>query len=118
MFVLKSKYEELVELNKNLVERNEVLAKQLYQMEHLQNERDYGEVRKAGYAVDLDSMNAFSVERSINEGRPKTIIGHVKPDGSIGEWMLDCSADTHRSLVQQFKDIIVERKKAEKDLQS
>lgn len=73
------------------------------------------EETKADFAFDFNSVNAFSVERNIHDGRPCTIIGYLLPaeevkDGTITnsdkvrEWHLFCSIDQHKALVKAFKE--------------
>jgi chromosome segregation ATPase len=63
-------------------------------------------VYKCAPAVDLRSMRAFSVERMYKDGELVTIIGYIKPDNSIGEWVLYCSATHHNSIVNEFRMIV------------
>lgn len=69
--------------------------------------------RNSTFTFDFKTINAFSVERNIHDGRPCTIIGYLLPketvkDGEITntdvvrEWYLYCSAEQHEQLVNQF----------------
>lgn len=73
------------------------------------------EEMKADFVFDFNTVNAFSVERNVHEGRPCTIIGYLLPteevkDGTITnsdkvrEWCLYCSIDQHKALVKAFKE--------------
>lgn len=73
------------------------------------------EEANASFAVDFKTINAFSVERNVHDGRPCTIIGYLLPketvkDGGITntdvvrEWYLYCSINKHESLVQEFRE--------------
>lgn len=61
---------------------------------------------KCAPMVDLRGMRAFSVERMYKNDYPVTIIGYVKPDNSIGEWTLWCSAEQHNAIVNEFRMIV------------
>jgi hypothetical protein len=72
--------------------------------------------RDAEIAVDFAAIDAFSVERTIRDGLPTTIIGYLKgeteatEDGTIltnkgvKEWYYHCSDKRHQELVDKFKE--------------
>lgn len=75
-----------------------------------------GEYSTAKYAVDWREMNAFSVERVMENGAPKTIIGYILAEPVVStdsdnvtykdvvrEWTLYCSHEEHQRLVDQFE---------------
>lgn len=77
-----------------------------------------GEMATASYAINWDTMNAFSVERMWENGLPKTVIGYLlsepivttTQEGSqlvtdkdiVREWTLYCSAEKHEQLIREF----------------
>jgi hypothetical protein len=61
---------------------------------------------KCAPMVNLRSMRTFSVERMYKNDELVTIIGYVKPDNSIGEWVLYCSAEHHNAIVNEFRMIV------------
>lgn len=73
--------------------------------ENLFNEK-YDRIEKLGFSINFKILKAFSIERHIQEdGREATIIGHkFNNDGTIKEWVLYCSRDTHEQLVTQFNE--------------
>lgn len=64
------------------------------------------DARSCSVAIDFEQMDAFSIERVVQDGVSCTIIGYLKslsnetPD--IGEWVLYCDETTHEQLVDQF----------------
>lgn len=61
---------------------------------------------KYSCAVDWDRMNAFSIERAYPKSEDfvhATVIGYLKADGTIGEWILWTDEETHNKLVEEFK---------------
>jgi len=56
------------------------------------------------YAIDFAAINAFSIERGVNQhDAPTTTIGWLDKEGRTNEWYFYCSQDTHEGLVRQFK---------------
>ena len=100
----KRELERLTSTNANLAARIQELT-----------ERIEGEYSKATYAIDWREMNAFSVERIMENGVPKTLIGYlltepvVTTDDNVTykdlvrEWTLYCSHEEHQRLVKQFE---------------
>lgn len=63
-------------------------------------------LHKCAPMVDLRAMRAFSVERIYRNDELATIIGYLKPDNSIGEWILWCSADSHNAIVNELRMLV------------
>ena len=76
------------------------------------------EVSKAPVAIDFDTMRVFSIERSISNNRPCTIIGYyvndpvLSADGEmvvdrdqVKEWTLSCNNQRHEELVKKFNEL-------------
>lgn len=68
------------------------------------------ELESAIFEVNFEVMNAFSIERITREGKNETIIGYLRPNGDIGEWVLQCSITEHNRLVQKFVDYVENNK--------
>jgi hypothetical protein len=79
-------------------------------------ERIDGEYSKATYSLDWKEMNAFSIERMMENGTPKTVVGYLLTEPVIStdndnvtykdvvrEWTLYCSHEEHQRLVKQFE---------------
>ena len=81
------------------------------------------EYSKASYALDWEKMNAFSIERMMEHGIPKTVIGYITQEPLITtsgndenqiitekdivrEWTLYCSHEEHQRLVKEFNDYV------------
>jgi hypothetical protein len=74
------------------------------------------EYAKASYSMDWGTMNAFSVERMIENGMHKTIIGYLIAEpvttvqdnvtykDVVREWSLYCSHQQHEKLVAEFNE--------------
>lgn len=100
----------------NLKKENEKLA----YANKVYRERLEGEMSKASFSIDWNTMNAFSIERGWNNGTLQTTIGHILQEPVIvtegegekkvtqkdvvREWTLYCSAEEHERLVQEFND--------------
>ena len=53
--------------------------------------------------INWKLMKAFSIERSYDDNAHLiTIIGYFAPDGSLGQWHLYTSEDTHAALLKEF----------------
>jgi hypothetical protein len=61
---------------------------------------------KCAPAVDLRSMRAFSVERVYKNDELVTIIGYLKQDNNVSDWVLYCSAKHHNDIVNEFRMIV------------
>ena len=59
------------------------------------------DVSKSEFAFDFSAVNAFSIERNINDGVPVTVIGYTI-GGEVKEWYLYCNQERHSSLVKEF----------------
>ena len=85
--------------------------------------RTEDEYSKASYALDWKKMNAFSIERMMEHGIPKTVIGYITQEPLITtsgndenqiitekdivrEWTLYCSHEEHQRLVKEFNDYV------------
>lgn len=114
MFVnYKSKYNQQFE-------RAERLEKRIAELEAAikrHNDHVYEAARKdvatSSFAVDFETMNAFSIERLIENSTSKTVIGYLTTDrvaGEMGntekktvrEWTFYCSHEEHERLVKEF----------------
>lgn len=61
-------------------------------------------------ALDLQAMRAFSVERTQHSsGHPVTVVGYIRPNNVLGEWILHCSVEQHAKIVEEFKKIVSNR---------
>ena len=61
---------------------------------------------RSGFAADWKRMNAFSIERIVQDGVAVTMIGYCKgPEDKpeVGEWCFRCNQDTHERLVEEFR---------------
>ena len=74
------------------------------------------EMANASFAINWDSMKAFSVERMREGAVTKTIIGYILEEpvvvsednvttkDVVREWTLYCSIETHEKLVAEFNE--------------
>lgn len=74
------------------------------------------ELEAASFAINWDSMKAFSVERMREGAITKTIIGYILEEpvvvsednvstkDIVREWTLYCSPETHEKLVAEFNE--------------
>lgn len=108
---LKVQIEDLKKENEKLKFANEEYQKRLF-----------GEMSTASFAINWDTMNAFSVERMWENGLHKTVIGYmveepvtvvegeVTTKDVVREWTLYCSAEKHEELVKEFREWIPKAK--------
>ena len=72
-------------------------------------------IQSSEFCVDFKEMNAFTIERFVNNNNPCTLIGYfidepvIVDDKTIGskkvlnQWYLYCTQERHTELVDQFK---------------
>ena len=73
-------------------------------------------VAAAEPSIDFNSMRVFSIERTVSNNKPCTVLGYyindpiVSADGEmivdrdkVKEWTLYCNNDRHATLVEEFK---------------
>ena len=65
--------------------------------------QQYKEIYDCDVIINFNVMDVFSIERTIQNDKPSTIIGYVLPDKTIGEWGLYCSKEQHQRLCEEFK---------------
>jgi hypothetical protein len=101
MFVLASTYLKQLEKNGELlnkIDEKDRLIKMLH--EQIDNR-----IVRSACEIDFNVINAFSVERNVNDNRPCTIIGYFIDNSTAPlEWYLFCSDDQHHKIVTQFKE--------------
>lgn len=80
------------------------------------------EARDLPVTLNFGWMDAFSVERVVQNGYPLTVVGYkLRKDSrhsngndttyEIKEWYLHCSEKVHRDVVKQFNQYMEERKR-------
>jgi len=92
-----SKHVAVKTLQAELEQANEKIKKLEQQLKQRPNDMD-----KASFNVDFRKINAFSIERSVRDHLPVTIIGHWV-DGKVDQWYLYCSLSEHEKLVKDFE---------------
>lgn len=110
MFTNNKRVQELLDLNLNLSNRLNLVDKRYKDLTDTLAETS----RKAPVSIDFITMNAFSIERLLNDRKvPYTNIGYFlrKSDGSmeLKEWFLYVSEEIHNTLVVQFNEYIVKK---------
>ena len=98
MFVLRSKYQKLLDQNSDLIDDRDNLRTKLTLALNDLADRN----RDASFAVDFDQLNPFSIERNVSDGKPCTIFGYFDKNGAASEWYLFCSLETHNQLVEDY----------------
>lgn len=61
---------------------------------------------KCAPMIDLLGMRAFAVERMYKDGEQVTVIGYVKPDNNISEWILWCSPEQHKAIANELRMLV------------
>jgi len=69
---------------------------------------------ESDFACNFKQMNAFAIERNVNNDAPCTIVGYkvVGDDGKevIKEWYMYCSVERHNQLAAEFRKYVKEDK--------
>ena len=110
-----------VERLNQLVKAHEVAYNELVEYYDKRNKELDSEIRDLPVTLDFGRMDAFSVERIYNEGRPYTVVGYklrqdVRKDNvttstyEVKEWYLNCNDKVHKDVVKQFNQYMEERK--------
>ena len=86
-------------------------------------EKINAEMHSSEFSVDFAEMNAFSIERFVNNNIPCTVIGYfieepvtldekkVASKKVLNQWYLYCTQERHTELVEQFKTYMKGKKK-------
>lgn len=64
-------------------------------------------VEESTFLMDFIKLDAFSIERTLNEGKAETVIGYIDRKDEVKEWYLSCSTKTHEDLCDLFKKQIL-----------
>jgi hypothetical protein len=64
-------------------------------------------IQESDFEINFKAIKALSIERTIENGIPMTVIGYKKSDNSISEWNFVCSDENHKRLAEQFKKDIL-----------
>ena len=106
----------------NLVKENEALKAEVNQLKKV-IENVNNAIQSSEFSVDFAEMNAFSIERFVNNNNPCTLIGYfidepVVVDGKmmgsnkvLNQWYLYCTQERHSELVVQFNAYMKGKKK-------
>jgi hypothetical protein len=98
MFVLRSKYQKLLDQNSDLIDDRDSLRTKL-----VQAQSDLADqTQDAQFAIDFARLRPFSIERNVSDGKPCTILGYFNKDGAVAEWYWFCSLKTHNQLVEEY----------------
>jgi hypothetical protein len=67
------------------------------------------------FEFDFKALNAFSIERIVDNKTPHTVIGYIRSkceDGStnIGQWVFYCSQKEHNRLAEKFVEYTKSKK--------
>lgn len=111
-----------VERLEQLVTSCEVAYNELVEFYDKRNKELEDPARDLPVTLNFGSMDAFSVERMVQNGSPVTVVGYklrkdVRHNNStdttyeIKEWYLYCSDKVHKDVVKQFNDYMEVRKR-------
>lgn len=68
------------------------------------------DVIESDFVCNFQQMNAFAIERNVNDGRPCTIVGYkiINSEGNetVKEWYLYCSMEKHNQLAEEFRKYV------------
>jgi hypothetical protein len=65
----------------------------------------------SAFEFDFKAVNAFSIERIVDNKTPHTVVGYIRgkcENGSVnvGEWRFYCSQKEHNRLAEKFAEYI------------
>ena len=111
-----------VERLEQLVKSHEVAYNELVEFYDKRNKELEDPARDLPVTLNFGSMDAFSVERIVQNGNPVTVVGYklrkdVRHNNStdttyeIKEWYLHCSDKVHKDVVKQFNDYMEVKKR-------
>lgn len=111
-----------VERLEQLVKADEVAYNELVEFYDKRNKQLEDPARDLPVALNFGSMDAFSVERMVQNGSPVTVVGYklrkdVRHNNGtdttyeIKEWYLYCSDKVHKDVVKQFNEYMEVRKR-------
>lgn len=112
----------IIERLEQLVKSHEVAYNELVEFYDKRNKELEDPARDLPVTLDFGFMNAFSVERVVQNGSPVTVVGYklrkdVRHNNStdttyeIKEWYLYCSDKVHKDVVKQFNEYMEVRKR-------
>ncbi len=113
----------IIEKLEQLVKSHEVAYNELVEFYDKRNKELEDPARDLPVTLNFGSMDAFSVERIVQNGNPVTVVGYklrkdVRHNNStdttyeIKEWYLHCSDKVHKDVVKQFNDYMEVRKRS------
>lgn len=111
-----------IERLEQLVKADEVAYNELVEFYDKRNKELEDPARDLPVALNFGSMDAFSVERMVQNGSPVTVVGYklrkdVRHNNGtdttyeIKEWYLYCNDKVHKDVVKQFNDYMEVRKR-------
>lgn len=111
-----------VERLEQLVKAHEVAYNELVEFYNKRNKELEDPARDLPVTLNFGSMDAFSVERIVNDGFPCTVVGYKLRHDSrennitnttyqIKEWYLNCNDKVHKDIVKQFNEYMEVRKR-------
>lgn len=111
-----------IERLEQLVKSHEVAYNELVEFYDKRNKELEDPARDLPVTLNFGSMDAFSVERMVQNGSPVTVVGYklrkdVRHNNGtdttyeIKEWYLYCNDKVHRDVVKQFNDYMEVRKR-------
>lgn len=117
----KSKRDREVESLKQLIKAHEVAYDELVDFYNKRDEQLQNESRNLPVTLNFGLMDAFSVERTFQNGQPLTVVGYkLRHDTrennittstyEVKEWYLNCNDEVHKDVVKQFNQYIESRK--------
>ena len=112
----------IIERLEQLVKSHEVAYNELVEFYDKRNKELEDPARDLPVTLNFGSMDAFSVERIVQNGNPVTVVGYklrkdVRHNNStdttyeIKEWYLHCSDKVHKDVVKQFNDYMEVKKR-------
>lgn len=113
MINLRSSSRKIAELKTELADARRDASQWEEAYKRLKDRHDAGttkDLRESDFVCDFKKMNAFAIERNVQDDVPRTIVGHVVvgADGTehIKEWHLFCSAERHNTLASEFRQYV------------
>jgi hypothetical protein len=89
----------------NITSESNILKKEL----EIVKDQRWDDIEDCQFQINFKAINAFSIERAVNDKREHTVIAYLTDNG-IQSWYFTCSRKTHDRLTEEFKTQILDKK--------
>lgn len=94
-------------MKEDLKQRDTEILTLKHSLKRITDVRDEA-IKNCGFSIDFENLNAFSIERMVQDEKEKTSIGYFV-NGKVCEWCFFCSRETHERLVREFNEYVAKK---------